>query len=68
MCEGKSISTITNDDLRSLDQREAAEAMRAKREAIAREYDHFEIGKKIANAIAALKRDAERMAKSEREG
>jgi hypothetical protein len=28
MHEGKSISTITNDDFRSLDQREAAEAER----------------------------------------
>jgi hypothetical protein len=55
MHEGKSISAITNDDLRSVDQREAAEAMRAKCEAVAREYDHFEIGKKIADAIAALK-------------
>jgi hypothetical protein len=60
MHEGKSIPTITNGDLRSIDQREAAEAMRAKCEAIAREREtswafDAKTAKHIADAIAALK-------------
>lgn len=34
---------------------DGVEDMRAKCEAIARDLDHFEIGKQIADAIAALK-------------
>ena len=38
---------------------EAREEVRAKCEAIARELDHFEIGKQIADEIAALKGNGE---------